>query len=312
MYLTYEPTADILMCVYMHMCICVWALVCLCKCMCLFICIFTYILMYIFIRMLVNMSTYIYIYKYAYACAYTYIYTHICDIHKCIGTAIGNTSPRVQQRRHCNTLATHLQHTATHCNTLQRSATHCDTLTPTTLCNTHLQHFCNTLQHTATHCNTLQHTSKGRRPREARALAHNNVGTATHLQHTCNTPANTLTLETLCNTLQRTATHQQGQTATGSKSPRAQQRRHCNTPATHLQHTCNTPANILTLTTLCNTLQHTSKGRRPREARALARNNVCLGPLLPPPSLTPHPPPTPPNTPTSPNRCECRPVSCHE
>jgi len=64
-------------------------------------------------------------------------------------------------------VATHMQHTATHCHTLPHTATHCHTLPHTaTHCNTlpHTATHCrlrqrNTLQHTATYCSILQHTA---------------------------------------------------------------------------------------------------------------------------------------------------------
>jgi len=121
---------------------------------------------------------------------------------------------------HCNTL----QHTAAHCSTLQHTATHC-----------------NTLQRTAAHCNTLQHTclpavymcSTRTASHRWSSLVYHTMQHA--LQHAlqltkealkctthCNTHCNTqvkpsrvpctrrTTLHgttTLCNTLQRSATH---------------------------------------------------------------------------------------------------------
>jgi len=67
-----------------------------------------------------------------------------CDIlwktHSGCVSCCRTAKPLVLTAMHCNTLAAHLQLTATYCSTLQHTTTHCSTL-----------------QHTATHCSTLQH-----------------------------------------------------------------------------------------------------------------------------------------------------------
>ena len=95
-----------------------------------------------------------------------------------------------------STVASHLQHTATHCNA------HCDTLQSTA---TH----CNALQctapHTATHCNALQHTAPHT---AAHCNAHCNA-----LQHTVIQPTPAMSpipsgwFAASCITLQRTLQH---------------------------------------------------------------------------------------------------------
>jgi len=131
---------------------------------------------------------------------------------------------------HCNTL----QHTATHCKTLQDTATHCntfrhDSLIRIRLCATRLSH-CNTLQHTATHCN-MSHVFHGRHDSCCSVLqcvavccsvlqcvavccsvlqcvavccsvfspCATRLSSACGMTHACSA--------TLCNTVQRTATH---------------------------------------------------------------------------------------------------------